>query len=868
MKKIVLFKATSIILISILCSFKTALKKEDESKQVLLTEGWMIQSSTNVINAKGKDISQLAFQTKNWYQVSFPTTVLAGLLENKVYPDPYFGTNIEKIPGYTEGKFVKMPDDSPFNVPWWYRTVFNIPVDFANKHIQIKLNGINYKANLWLNGYLIADTVDIEGPYRLYDFDITKYASSGGDNCLALEIFPPRGMDLTISWVDWNPIPPDMGMGIWYDVSVYATGSVAIEKPHVVTDLDLPSLDKAKLTVSAELRNYEHTTIEGTLNGKIENIEFSKKIVLLPDEVKTITFSPDEFKQLQVLKPRLWWPHTMGQQNLYNLTLTFKTGRKVSDTKKTRFGIREVSSWMNEFDGKRTRVFQINGKNIVIRGGGYVQDMLLRPSNERIDNDIRYAKYMNLNTLRMEAPRGSDYLYDRCDEEGILLIVGWCCCSPWEQWSEWSSHTAGIAQKSWRDQIIHLRNHPSVFNWLYGSDFFPPEEIERMYVDELEKNDNTRPYQSSATREASAVAGYTGLEMGPYRRGYAYMPPSYWYGRNDFNTEAGPGGEQIPPMETLKMMMPEEDMWPMSKSWDIRLHKAFYPGARKALNSRYGEPKDLEDYIRKSQVLQVEAIKAMFESYAGNKYKSSGIIFWMYNSAWPSMYWQFYDYFYNPNGSFYGAKKACETLHIQYAYDDNSVQIVNGSHERYSKLKATIKLYDFNMTEKFTKKIGTYIGADESRKILKVALPSDISDVYFLKLQLIDYQGKELSSNFYWLSTKGDENADFNALNNLPQVHLKCAVKSSSTNEGKCTLLVGLENLSSNLAFSINPKLLSGKTNKPVLPVFWEDNYFSLLPNEKRDVQVEFYQKDYKGDVLLKLEGWNVIPQCINVKID
>ncbi|MEA4936029.1 MAG: hypothetical protein VB102_05220 [Paludibacter sp.] len=842
------------------------MKKANGNNQQIIKENWAIQSSGQ-IRAKGGEISMLDYSVNGWYKVTFPTTVLAGLVENNVYPDPYFGTNIQNIPGYIEGKFTKMPDDSPFNVAWWYRTTFNIPADYANKNIRIKFNGINYKANIWLNGNLIADTTDVEGPYRLYSFDVTKYAYPGSNNSLALEIFPPKGMDLTISWVDWNPVPPDAGMGIWYDVVLSATGDVSIENPHVITDLDLPAIDKANLTISAELKNNGNKQIKGVLIGQIENVEFVQNVTLMPDEVKSVTFTPDKFRQLQLKNPRLWWPHTVGPQNLYNLTLSFKTTEGISDIKETRFGVREISSWMNEFDGKRTRVFQINGKNIVIRGGGYVQDMMLRPSDERVDIDIQYAKHMNLNALRMEAPRGSDYLYEKCDEEGILLIVGWCCCSPWEQWSEWNSHTTGIAQKSWHDQIIHLRNHPSIFNWLYGSDFFPPEEIEKKYIYELEKYDNTRPYQSSATREASVIAGYTGLEMGPFRKGYAYMPPKYWYNKLEFNTEAGPGGEQLPPIETLKKMMPEAEMWPISKSWYLRLHEAFYPGARSALNSRYGEPQNLEDYIKKSQVLQLEAIKAMFEAYAGNKYKSSGIIFWMYNSAWPSMYWQLYDYFYNPNGGFYGTKKACENLHIQYAYDDNSVQIVNGNYHSYSQLNASVKLYNINMEEKLSRVVQTSIGSDESKKILKIAPPVDITDVYFLHLKLTDSESKEVSSNFYWLSVKGDEKADFKLLNNLPWVQLKCKLKTSSVNKDKNILVFEFENPTSCLAFSVNPKLILKNTEEPLLPVFWGDNYFSLLPNEKKDVSVEFSTK-VVGDnpLLLKIEGWNINKETIQIK--
>jgi len=807
----------------------------------------------------GMILSTSAYQLEKWYPATVPSTVFGTLVENKVYPDPYYGTNIQKIPGYIARRAGEIPDDSPFKSSWWYRTTFDLPADFRSRNTWIKFHSINYKANIWLNGNLIADTMTVQGAYRLYNFNLTEFAKPGKQNCLALEIFPPKGNDLTITWVDWNPTPPDRGMGIWYDITVSSTGPVAIDNPKIVTKLNLPSTDKASLTISADISNSTDRKVKGVLKGVIENITFSQEIVLEPKEARQMTFDPANFSQLVISDPRLWWPHTVGPQNLYDLDLSFEIKGNISDSEKVRFGIREISSWMNDFDDKHTRVFQVNGKDIVIRGGGYVEDMMLRPSDERIDTDIQYAKHMGLNTLRLEAPRGSDYLFDKCDEEGILLIVGWCCCSSWEEWEKWTPDLEVIAQKSWSDQILRLRNHASVFNWLMGSDMHPTESVERMYIKVLNELDGTRPYQSSATQDSSAVSGNTGLWMGPYPKVYAYMPPAYWYAKLEFNTEAGPSGEQIPPVETMRLMMPESELWPISDSWNIRLHKAFYPHARKALFSRYGEPKSVEEYSMKSQVLQYEATRGMFEAYAGNKYKSSGIIYWMYNSAWPSMYWQLYDYFYAPNGSFYGTRKACENLHIQYSYDDNSIRVVNGNYKDFSGLKAAARIYNIGMKEIFSEETSVEIKPDESKKVMFIKRPAGAGDVYFLKLVLTDSEGKEISSNFYWLSSKGDENADFTALDRLPEVELNFSVSSVKLEDGKYTAVVEIENPSGLLAFFVNPKIIRGDSKGLVLPVYWDDNYFSLLPKEKRSLKVEFDAKNLDGATpVFALDGWNI----------
>jgi exo-1,4-beta-D-glucosaminidase len=856
------FKLYLTLFMAIFFSFSCSQKSETEGK-LLLKDNWTIQSSAK-ITADGSTISSLSYEPDGWYPTSMPSTVLAALYANGQFSDPYYGTNFEKLPGYYKGFNAGMPENSPFRVPWWYRTVFNIPAEYQGKNMWLNFHSINYKANIWLNGKLVADTSEIEGAYRLFDLDITRYAEPGKDNCLALEIFPPKGMDLTITWVDWNPTAPDRAMGIWYDVFIKSTGSVAIKNPRVITDLDLPATDKANITISAEVVNTGETEVSVTLKGTIEdkgnaNIDFAQGINLRPGENRLVTFSPDDYSQLRISNPRLWWPHTVGSPELYNLNLEILMDDKVSDIKNVRFGIREITSWMNRFDGKLTRVFQVNGKNIVIKGGGYVQDLMLRQDNERVYTDIMYAKHMGLNALRMEAPRGSDYLFDLCDEQGIMLMVGWCCCSSWERWRRWTPDIADIAEKSWKDQIVHLRNHPSVFDWLYGSDNPPPAEYEKRYIDVLNTYDGTRPYQSSATADSSDIAGYTGLYMGPWPEVYSYLPPAFWYTKLEFNTEAGPGGEQIPPMETMRKMMPEDDLWPISRSWELRLHESFGPDARKALFSRYGEPESVDEYSMKSQVLQMEAVRAMFEAYAGNKYRSSGIIYWMYNSAWPSLYWQFYDYFFAPNGAFYAARKANEPVHIQYSYGDSCVYIVNSLYENFEALLASVHLYDFSLQEKFSNEVQVNISADESLKIMDISWPDDSLGIYFLDLRLTDAEGKLVSSNFYWLSAKGDKRADFTGLKYLPEATLNITSSPLQKTGEKYRLEVTVENTSSALAFFINPKILKSSSKDLVLPVFWDANYFSLLPGEKGTVKVEFNIKDLGGEkAKLMVEGWNV----------
>jgi len=854
-----------LIIIVIIFSFSCAPKPEYPDK-IILTENWDIKSSAEVQD-NGERISKVSYIPEGWYPTTAPSTVLGALVENDVYPDPYYGTNITKIPGQIEGRRRQMPEDSPFNVPWWYRTTFNIPSDYEGETIWLHLQSINYKANVWINGNLIADTTAIEGSYRLFDLDITRYAVAGERNCLAFEILPPKGMDLTITWVDWNPTPPDRGMGIWYDLSVSATGPVSIKNTQIITDLDISTLDNADLTISTDLTNSTENEIKGILKGKIESIEFSREVSLQPGETRRTSFSPEDFSQLRISNPRLWWPYNVGPQNLYDLELSFEISGRVSDSQKKRFGIRKITTYMNKFDTLKTTVFQINGKNIVIRGGGYVEDMMLRPDKKKVEAEIQYAKQMNLNTLRMEAPRGSDYIFDLCDEQGIMLIVGWCCCSSWERWNSWTPHIADIARESLKDQVLRLRNHPSVIDWLYGSDGPPPAQYEQPYMDVLNTYDGTRPYQSSATQDSSDIAGFTGLWMGPFPSVYAYQQPTYWYGKYQFNTEAGPSGEQIAPVESMKKMMPEEDLWPISDAWNLRLHNRFYPPARTALYSRYGEPKSLEEYSIKSQALQLEATKAMFEAFSRNKYRSSGIIYWMYNSAWPSLYWQFFDYYLTPNGSFYGARKGNEPLHVLYAYDDSTIYVANSYYKDFTGLKVSARVYNENMDLSYSKEISIDVTSDDIKQAMKIEGLNGVDNMYFLKLELKDQDDKLISDNFYWLSAKGDDEADFTALDKLAKVDLNVSVDSAQQEGNMFSMTVSIKNPSSALAFAINPKVKKSESKDLILPVYWDDNYLSLLPGEIKTVKVHFDSEDLEGEKpYLEVAGWNINPLAIQLE--
>jgi exo-1,4-beta-D-glucosaminidase len=870
-------------------------RRQPPPAKIFLRERWAIRSSAQV-KEKGDVLSQTVFQTRDWYPARVPSTVAGTLVDNKVYPDPFVGMNLRMMPGcsYPIGanfSLRPMPEDSPFRVSWWYRTEFQVPASYRGQNIWLHFDGLNFRANIWLNGKQIATSDQIAGTFRVHELNIRDTAHVGELNTLAVEIFPALPDDLGWTWVDWNPMPPDKNMGIFRDVYLTSSGPLTLRYPQAVTHFDLPSLETAHLTVNAEAHNATDHEVEGVLSGRIEGLRFSQRVKLGPQETKSVSFTPDQFPQLNLAHPRVWWPVHQGAQNLYDLEMEFAAGGKVSDRQSTRFGIREIAS---QLDNQNHLIFKVNGRNVLIRGGGWASDMFLRFIPERLRTEFQYVKDMNLNTIRLEGQLQPDYFFDLADESGILIMAGWCCCSHWEHWQHrddykegavWDKEDYDIAAKSQADQIRRLRNHPSVLVWLNGSDNPPPADVEKMYVDILERYQWPNPFISSATAKKAEFSGATGVKMeGPYE----WVPASYWMldkeagGAHGFATEISPG-PAVPPIESLQRMIPKEHLWPIDEYWNYHAGGGQFKNINvftTALNGRYGAAKDVRDYALKSQLMTYEGQRAMFEAYAGNRYTSTGVIQWMLNNAWPSLIWHLYDYYLMPAGGYFGTKKACEPIHVQYSYHDKSVVAVNTTYQRQPNLKLTAQVLDLNLVEKFSKAIEIDLAADSNFKAFSIPQIKDLSATYFLKLTLQNANGRIVSSNFYWLSTTDDvldmkktkwfytpvsSYADMTQLEKLPPV--KLAVSGRAMHRGGEEIArVTISNPSRSLAFFVHLQIKQGSSERDVLPVVWEDNYVSLLPGERREITATYKVKDLgNAPAILNVEAWNSAPVKISL---
>jgi exo-1,4-beta-D-glucosaminidase len=663
-------------------------------------------------------------------------------------------------------------------------------------------------------------------------------------------------------------------MGLWQPVWLATAGDLVVRYPHVVSRIDTATLRSADLTIGTDVKNLSDKTVYGTVAATIAGVHVQRRVAIRPFDSAYVTLGPPGQSTLHIGNPRLWWPAELGKPELYDADVTVDVQGRISDRRHITFGIREVTS---ESTPKGGRLFRVNGRRILIRGGGWAPDMFFRPQPERQDAQLRYALDMHLNTLRLEGNYENDRFFQRADSLGILVMTGWVCCSPWEEWPKWGPEQYTVAAASLRDQIRRLRAHPSVFVWLNGSDNPPPANVEQMYLDIETKEHWPNPTVSSASAKPAPYSGASGVKMtGPYD----WVPPSYWLqdsthgGAWAYNTETSPGAA-VPPIESMRRMIPERDIkWPLDSMWLYHAAGGQFTHLLDrfdtALTRRYGAPRSIEDFTVKSQLMTYEGERAMFEAYRRNKYTSTGVIQWMFNNAWPSIYWHLFDWYLRPAGGYFGTKRANEPMHVMYSYDDRSIAVVNATHAAVSGARLSTRVLGLDGSVLWTRDTVLDVPADSSMRVFVLPEPSGVAGTYFADLRLTS-AGRERGRNFYWLSTHPDvladtstwymtpvkEYADFTALQSMPSARVRATARFTQR-AGGTQARVTLVNPGKTLAFFVRLQL-TGRGGEEALPVIWDDNYVSLLPGESRVLTATVRTRDLGGAApRVVVRGWNV----------
>jgi exo-1,4-beta-D-glucosaminidase len=869
----------------------------NKSQVISLTSNWKIQSSEKLVGVEDKAIAENGFDVSGWHEGVVPGTVMGALSDFKVIEDATFGVNMKNM------------DPTQFQKPWWYRSTFDIASDDLKKDVSLRFNGINYRADLWVNGNKITDSEMFAGSYRMFSFNINPYIKAG-ENTIALKISQYADGEYLLGFCDWNPLPTDRSMGIFREVFLEINEGIKIRSPFVYAKVDTVSKTAADLFIQAEIVNSTNKPVEGIFSVDYEVGKLEKKVVVPANDTLPVRLNPDEFAQLSVENIELWWPNGMGNAKLYKLKTEFVVGDKIYDQVEKKYGIREISSYLNE---DKNRAFEINGKFVLLKGGGWADDIFLRDTRKSVEAQMRYIRHMGLNSIRAEGFWGKEeHLYDLCDEYGILVMIGWNCIWEWEEYLGKPCHEKyggavtpvdiELLADSWKDQMLWLRNHPSIYVWMLGSDKLPHPDLERKYIALFDKYDPSRTYITSAggagTEDNNIVAevplvsdisGPTGMKMlGPY----AWTPPHYWFtdtmlgGAYGFNTETCPGAS-IAPLASLRKMMPEEALWPIDKNyWEYHTGRNQFTSLDRditAIDQRYGKSSSVEEFSFKAQVNNYEIMRPQFEAFIAHKPKSTGLVQWQLNSAWPKLIWQLYDTYLQPNGSFYGTKKACTPLHAIYRYGFDDIYLANEDLSDANNLTVKIRVFDINSNEIFAHEWSGDIASNISKFIYKLPEIKNLTPVYFLDLRIYNAENKEVDNSIYWLSTKKDvldyeaakklewafytptkAFADYTALDKLPKINLEYDYQYTTDGEfGKVALTI--KNKTGTIAFFNFLDIVDPKTMQPVLPIFWDDNYVTLLPGEERTYEAKFFLADFQGQKpVVEVRGWNVEKVTLN----
>jgi len=771
------------------------------------------------------------------YAATVPSTV-AGTL----YEAGFWGKDL------LEGRNYAQVDKAVFDDVWTYRTTF-AGKPAKGQHTELVFDGLGYYADVFLNGKQLASSDTTAGVFIRRAYDVTGLLK--GNNKLEVKLRRAQKGDLNIGFVDWNPRPLDESMGIVRPVTLHTTGAVSIEDVYVIPDLDTETFQTADLRVRVRLRNLENRSVEATLGLEIEGGNASVPVALAPGETKDVTLTPAEAALLHIDKPRVWWTWDLGLPELYKLAVKVEEKGAVSDCKDATFGIRKIESRLTE-DGYRQ--FTLNGKDILLKGAGWTDDIFLRDTPESIARQVEYVKDMNMNLIRFENIWGKDdTVYDLCDAKGVLALVGFSCQWEWEDYCGLpevrgygcinGEEVEDLAVKYFRDQVVRLHNHPSVIAWLTGSDRIPNPGLEKRYLEIFEKEEY-RSYVCSAKNQKS-LAGLSGTKMeGPYE----YVGPDYWYkdtqagGAFGWNTETGIGAN-LPQLESLKKMIPAEALWPLSDAWDY--HCTASSSAmnttkvlQKTVNALYGGFDSLEDFVRKAHAVDYDGTRGMFEAFRVRVPKTTGIVQWMLNSAWPSLYWQQYDWYGVPTAGYYGTKKACEPRQLIFDYATRKVCAVNESTDAQP-LKATVKVYDAA-----SKLIG-----EQTREVTvgyrEVVPVFDLKKYdgkpHFVALTLTGTDGKAVADNFYCLGAKDNTYAwdqanwyvtPISQWTDLRFVFDRPAADVEMTVEGDKVTLTN----KSQVIVPMNILKAKDAAGNLVVPAFWSDNFFPLLPGESKTV--------------------------------
>ena len=644
----------------------------------------------------------------------------------------------------------------------------------------------------------------------------------------------------SIGW-DWISTIRGRNIGIYNDVYLTTAGKVTIQDPFVQTALALPDTT-ATLTPEIIVKNHEKTAVKGILSGKVGDISFEQPVELAANEEKTVRFNPGEFTQLKDQHLRLWWPKGYGEPYLYDTNFTFSIDGKVSDAEDFKVGIRQMD--FNE-DNSILSLF-VNGRRFIGRGGnwGFGENNLNYRGREY---DIAVAHHANMNFTMMRnwvGQIGDEELYEACDRHGIMVWQDFWLANPSDGPDPYYPDMF-IANAE--DYVKRIRSHASIGIYCGRNEGFPPKHIDDA-LRRIVKDEHPGIHYISSSAD-DVVSGH-----GPYRA----LPVKEYFtlknGSDKFHSERGM--PNVMNYESLARTLKPEDLWPQSGKWgqhDYTMEGAQGGASFNAIIEKaFGQPQSAKEFTDLAQWINYNGYRGMFESRSLHR---KGLLLWMTHPAWPSMVWQTYDYYFEPTAAYFGCMKANEPLHIQWNPATDEVEVVNYSAGNHPTLTAKAQVINLDGSVVWQQEATVNSTEDTTEKCIKLQFPANVSAAHFVKLYLIE-NGQVVSDNFY---IRGTEEGNYQAIKEMPEVALQQNISTRKVDDANWTGSITLKNNTQTPALMIRINVVGAADGDQILPMFYTDNYFSLLPGEEKTVTFHWKDEDTRGNApKVVTSGYNI----------
>jgi hypothetical protein len=812
---------------------------------------WRLQRDS-LVEADGATLSAVGYPDGDWLMATVPGTVLTSYYSVGALPDLNFGDHELAI------------SDSFFHADFWYRNEFEGPQLAPGQRAFLEFDGVNWKAAVYLNGVRLGR---IDGAFMRGRFDVTDQLRPGATNALAVRVEKPAtpgsakqhtlddagpnggaigaanpSYHASIGW-DWMPTIRGRNIGLWNDVRLRVGGPVTLQDPFVRFELPLPDTSYADTFLQVSLRNESSEPIMASLHGKLGEVAFSHSVDLPAAGAETVELDPSTHPQLRLVEPRLWWPNGHGEPHLYDVELWVETDAGRSAIESFQTGVRQMT--YEEVGGALHLL--VNGRRVVPRGGNWgFPEANLRYRGREYDTAMKYHRDMNFTMVRNWVGQTADEeFYEAADRHGILVWQDFWLANPLDG-PDPDDET--LFESNVRDTIRRIRNHPSVGLYCGRNEGHPPPSLDERLaaaIDELHPEIHYIPNSIFGT-----VSG-----GGPYG-----VRPKEWY----FTERATPkphselGMTSVVTLDSLRRMMPEEELWPMGLHWG--LHDFNLQSNQRArdfvamIDQAYGGADELVDWVDLAQLVNYEGYRAMFEAQGQNR---KGLQLWMSHPAWPSLTWQTYDYYFNPHAAYFGAKKGSEPLHIQWNPVTDAVEVVNYGVVGASGLTAHAEILNLDGSVAWQTEVGLDSGYDSVESPIVLEFPVAVSPVHFIRLRLAQ-EGASISENFYW---RGTEIGNYKALRTLPEVSLD--VGTEVVREGdEYILSTRIRNPSASPALGVRLVVVGAESGDPLLPALYSDNFVALMPGESRTIESRLLSADARGQQpRVMVEGFNVVAE-------